>query len=89
MSQYQKGEKALKFERLDMCNAAANIYRKVKPLADAKNLEFNIKTEVAYISADKISIEEMILILLDNAIKYTPEKGNMILEVLKERSRKC
>ncbi|MBN1299038.1 MAG: HAMP domain-containing histidine kinase [Actinobacteria bacterium] len=84
LSRYNKGKKALKFEKLDLGAVAAKIFKKVKPLADTKNLEFNLKTETAFINADKISIEEMMLILIDNAIKYTAEKGIIFLEVLKE-----
>jgi len=53
------------------------VLKKIKPLAWKKKI--SLKTELEpgdqMIEADKTAFEELLLILLDNAVKYTPPKG--------------
>jgi len=81
LSQYQKDLKVLKFEIFDLGQIAKDIYRKIIPVAQKKMIDLKLEADSAYIRGDKISIEELILVLLDNAIKYTPEKGIVTLSV--------
>ena len=50
----------------------------------AKKQHFKLDIKDTQINADIISMEELIMILLDNALKYTPEKGNITLKVAPE-----
>ena len=64
-----------KFDLGEMLNQ--NI-RMMKPLAEKKNIELSgtniVKVEI---HADEQKIKQLILILVDNAIKYTPEGGSV------------
>lgn len=77
LSQYQKGEKVLAFERMSLGKSMNVSYKKILPLARKKNIKVNIEVNDNYIEADRVSIEEIILILLDNAVKYTPDGGKV------------
>jgi len=77
LSQYQKGEKVLAYERINLGKSINVSYKKILPLARKKNIEINIEVRDNYIEADRVSIEEIILILLDNAVKYTPDGGKV------------
>lgn len=77
LAQYQKGEKELAFERINLGRAINTSYKKILPLAMKKDIQINIDVQDNYIEADRVSIEEIMLILLDNAVKYTPEGGKV------------
>ena len=57
-----------------------DIYQNAKPLAKQKdiNLSANIAPSLT-VTADKVLIRQLVYILLDNAIKYSPEKSKIIL----------
>ena len=52
------------------------MYNKFSLLADRKNIEINLAplNEIS-IYADSMHIEQILTILIDNAVKYTPENG--------------
>ncbi|WP_346686604.1 HAMP domain-containing sensor histidine kinase [Megamonas hypermegale] len=52
------------------------LYNKFSLLADRKNIEINLAplNEIS-IYADSMHIEQILTILIDNAVKYTPENG--------------
>jgi len=77
LSQYQKGERVLAYERINLGKSIKVSYKKILPLARKKNIEIDIEVQDDYIEADRVSIEEIILILLDNAVKYTPDGGRV------------
>ena len=79
LSQYQKGERVLAFEKIDLAKTIQSSYKKILPLARKKNIKINIEVQDNYIEADRVSIEEIILILLDNAVKYTPDGGKVLV----------
>ena len=55
----------------------------MEPLADKKNikLEPRISNELPKLSADESKIESVIINLINNAIKFTPENGRVSISV--------
>lgn len=84
LAQYQKGRRVLDIERINLGEAARRVYKKIKAVAEEKRINTDIDAEDIQVHADLLSIEELILILMDNALKYTPEKGNISLGVARE-----
>lgn len=62
-------------------------YEKVMVLADKKQIEFETKLLDLKVRGDKQSLIDLFVILLDNAIKYSPEKSKIIITMDKERQR--
>ena len=62
-------------------------YEKVAALADKKQIEFETKLLDLKVRGDKQSLTDLFVILLDNAIKYSPEKSKIIITMNKERQR--
>ena len=55
------------------------IYRKMNRLAQDKQLEFSIAVPPLQIIADATRLKQVILIVLDNAFRYTPAHGKVYL----------
>ncbi|MEX2105216.1 MAG: ATP-binding protein [Bacilli bacterium] len=68
----------LQQETIDFLPHVKNIMDSVKPLAVAKEIDIHLKSpESLVIHADTEKLTQLLFILLDNAIKYTPEKGEV------------
>ncbi len=79
----------LKPQKFDLAELLQQNIRMMQPLADKKKValhEKNMKKTV--IQADEQKIKQLILILVDNAVKYTPEGGEVTVSMEKaERGR--
>ncbi len=80
LAQHQGGGGNYIFQQTDLKEVIENAIRKIRPAADKKKIGITLKTKQYYIESDEMGLEEMILIFLDNAVKYTPEGGRIIIE---------
>lgn len=62
---------------------------RVKKLAQAKRITFVTELAPMRVSLDPASIEEVLVILLDNAVKYSPEKTTVLVRLRQARERVC
>ena len=70
----------------DIANRALDLYRDV---ADAKGVSISLKTlDDPLVTADRVRLEQVAANLLDNAVKYTPAGGQVVVEVLSEGSKR-
>jgi len=70
----------VKLQRLDLGNLLAQNVRMMTPLAEKKEIAlYGEGFRKANILADEQKIKQLILILVDNAIKYTPNGGKVIV----------
>ena len=71
------------FSEIDLWTLSAEVTQSVKPLSDAKRLELEItpKDGPAPVWGKRADLKKLIAILLDNAIKYTPEGGRIEMKV--------
>ena len=63
--------------RVDLIDTVKNVVKRLKPLADKKEITLDIQTETQVLTIDEVSLTKLLTILLENAIKYTPQKGNI------------
>lgn len=76
----EEGKMEYKFERTDLTKIVAGFMELLKPLADAKKLEFTFVSPKAvdgtpkpiWINADPEKFKQVVQNLVDNSIKYTP-----------------
>ncbi|MBP5624681.1 MAG: GHKL domain-containing protein [Lachnospiraceae bacterium] len=75
-------------ERFSLSNAAwetVEIY-KTEAKASEKNLSIDIEDDV-FMIGDKTSVQQMLSVLLDNAIRYTDDKGDIRFSIFRKKNR--
>lgn len=76
------GERPVKREVLYLDDAAAGAVEAARTLAEHKRVSLEVGTfEEARITGDRALVRELLLIVLDNAIKFTPPGGRVRLDV--------
>jgi signal transduction histidine kinase len=67
------------FQRINICELVINGCRRVEDLAESSGimLDWHLPEEAVYIEGDELLLQRLLGILLDNAIKYTPEHGEI------------
>jgi len=71
------------FEAVDLSQLVEDAAARQRPLADAKQQTVTVRTSgPAWISGDRSSLRRLVWILLDNAVKYTPAQGSIVLGLM-------
>lgn len=75
------------FKPVNIYTQAQKAVKQLKSLADKKNQTINIlaKNKKLEINGEENAIFELFLIFLDNAIKYTPEKGKITVKLVGQK----
>jgi heavy metal sensor kinase len=73
------------FGKIPLFDILINEVEKMKKLADMKGVRFIIKEmEALYIRGNNLLLERLIMNVLDNAVKYTPEGGEVTVSLKKD-----
>ena len=85
LSKIESGKMELHYDDFFVNEALRNVEYIISPLAKKKNirLEFSIESEVLTLHADKSRFKQILYNLASNAVKFTPEKGLVKIEVQK------
>ncbi|MGA2284664.1 MAG: ATP-binding protein [Dehalococcoidia bacterium] len=77
LSRLESGQAPLAREPVDVGRMLAQAVERMRPQADRKSLELtlNVGPDVPSISGDAQRLEQTLVNLIDNAIKFTPEGG--------------
>jgi len=88
ISRLEAGEARKQLERLDFAELARSTADQMRLLAEEKNIHLDCNgAEHVEVDADPARLKQVVVNLLDNAIKYTPEKGRVSISVVKQDSR--
>lgn len=85
LSRFEKNDSS-QFGRVDLADIISTVAKRLSPLAKKKNITVGVSTQNEIVPADEASLIKLFTILLDNAIKYTPEKGAIRIVSSKTRS---
>ena len=71
------------FKKINLCELLVSGCRRVEDLAESSGilLDWHLPAEFVYIEGDELLLQRLLGILLDNAIRYTPESGEIRAEV--------
>ena len=87
LARHDKKTLMLEMEVFDPLEVMSEVHREAKLLSSAHRFELS-PAQNARVSADKGMIKQLMRILVDNAIKYTPAGGSITLGVRRD-SRTC
>lgn len=87
LSKYQSNGSKLDWEKVDLKDLINQSLKQVKPMADKKQIKIRPNLESTTAKADKKSIKKVFTILLDNAVKYTPEKGKIKINLYSQNKQ--
>jgi len=78
LTQIQKPTQLL-LETFSLKELVQAVYKKTSPLAKQKKITLEVKAPTTQIEADKARLTEVLVILIDNAVKYSPSKTTIRL----------
>ncbi len=80
-SRLESGQVTLRLQPVDIPVVAEAVVDKLTPLADASEVTIInlVPEDIPTISADPWRLEQVVTNLMDNAIKFTPTNGNVII----------
>ncbi len=86
ISRIESGKAEMYIEKVDLRGLVEEVQRTVESLVSQKSQGFEVKisSKVDSLWADKRKIKQVMLNLLGNAIKFTPDKGKIGLKVIKK-----
>jgi PAS domain S-box-containing protein len=86
VSRITRGKIALKREILDMNRVVARTLESCRPLIDAHKhaVELRLADEELPVDADSTRLSQVVLNLISNAVKYTPDAGCITIAVSRE-----
>ena len=87
LTRYSQSINGIRASRLNIKIPLELAIKKVAPMAKAKNIKIKKDISNIEIKANNQSLEELFVILLDNAIKYSPEKSAVIISTLVHRNK--
>ena len=88
LQKIETGATKIKLAPVPCSEVLKGIVTAVKPMMDAKHINFvldNSRASMATINADSMRIQEIMINLLSNAAKFTPERGriDLVIECLR------
>jgi len=87
ISRLEAGETQLNKEPVDLSKLVTSTAEQMAPLADDKSLTLEIEAiPDVMVDANEVRLKQVIVNLLDNAIKYTPEGGKISVQVRVDES---
>ncbi|NTW78321.1 MAG: HAMP domain-containing protein [Syntrophaceae bacterium] len=82
ISKIELGEIKFNFENTSLADALSNVILLMEPKARSKNIAITnlVGEKVPLIKADKDRLAQIFVNILDNAVKFTPEKGKVSVD---------
>lgn len=93
LSKAEQAQLHYDFDFINIADLVNSVYEKYLPIANQKHINLEIDAMVTshppLIRCDRLRIEQVIIILLDNALTYTPEKGKIIISAYAVHAKYC
>ena len=79
------GKEQLTFEDVDIKNLIVELSTNIEALAQDKGIKFTVDAQESLIvNGDKVKLRQLFINILENAIRYTPNDGNISVSAVKK-----
>lgn len=88
MSRIESGKIQLEEDEISLVDIVKEMNTLIQPMAAEKNIQLVIKTNITdnYVYCDKLRLNQVLINLLGNSVKFTPKGGRIYLHIKQERS---
>ena len=85
------GELGLALGLVDVASLAGDVVRRAAPLAQSRGITLSCQPDAGpvVVEADPDRLQQVLLILLDNALKHTPSGGNVVVAARQQGADAC
>lgn len=84
LAQYQRPNNHQSIETIQVESLLTEAIKQVTPLAKTKRITIRLQSDTTSISGVRFSLLDLFVILLDNAIKYSKQKGTIHIHAVKK-----
>ncbi len=83
MSKIESGTVSLNLESVNLSEQIEQVNEIISAQAGDKNLEYCVQTDIQHtnLMADEVRLRQVLLNILTNAVKYTPAKGRIRMDI--------
>lgn len=83
LSKIEAGKMEMYMERFPVCSLVEEVINLFTPLSEEKNLglDFQLGPDVKIIEADRTKLKQILVNLVGNAVKFTPEGGTVTVDI--------
>jgi len=82
ISRLDAGEASIEVSRFDFAELVRTTVEHMRLLADEKNIPLRVEAaDAVHVEGDRYRLQQVVVNLLDNAVKYTPEGGSVNVKV--------
>jgi CheY-like chemotaxis protein/two-component sensor histidine kinase len=89
LSRIEAGKLSLSLEPVQICDTISEAIDIVSPLAEIRNIKLqliNSKESKLFVKADSQKLKQVLLNLINNAVKYNRENGSITIECRKQKA---
>ncbi len=88
LSKADMGEVHLQKHHIDLTKLVSEVHTQAKMMAMAKDIEVHISNDAdGVVIGDRLKLRQLLLNLVDNGVKYTPEGGEMRISLERDDGR--
>lgn len=87
LNRYAKTHNGMHFSQVNSNDFINSAVKKLSPIANLKKISIKLDLENTKLKADSQSMEELMVILIDNAIKYSPKGSEVFVSSKKIRNK--
>lgn len=86
MSRIESGKVQIEESEVSLRELLVDVNNMIQPMAEDKNLTFHVQDEIVnnYVYCDKLRLNQVLINLLGNAVKFTPPGGEISLRIYQE-----
>ncbi len=86
MSRIESGKIQIQEDEMSIVEAVRDVKNLIQPMAEEKKIQFTINMDIKnnHIYCDKLRLNQILINLLGNAVKFTPERGEITLDIKQE-----